>query len=546
MAELMKNQICTLTIDGYASDGDGVGRINGRAVFVKGALRGETVEARILKVGKAAAWAKTERVLIPSPARVEPDCPYFGKCGGCRLRHMTYEEELVYKRQRVEDALRRIGGFDVSVSEMLGAAQPERYRNKAAFPISRDPKNGVHVGFYRERSHDVIDIPSCRIQSDQADKAGRIVRKWMHKYNISAYDEGTLQGLMRHLLVRTNRRRELLICVVANVTHLPFEAELVHDLTVGCPKTVGIVLNTNTADTNVILGSSYRTLWGTDHLEDRLCGLTFRLSVPSFFQVNRDQAEMLYQKAVAFAGLTGAETVVDLYCGTGTITLAMARQAKRAIGVEVVAPAIRDAKENAARNGFDNVEFLCADAGEAARRLVKRGIHPDVICVDPPRKGLEGQVIDAMAAMAPGRIVYVSCDPATLARDLKLLGEKGYRLEDVAAVDMFPRTGHVETVVQLSKGEINSKKVRVEFSLEDMDMSGFQKGATYGQIKEYVKEHSGLSVSSLYIAQIKQKYGIIERENYNKPKSENARQPQCPPEKEAAITEALRWFKMIG
>lgn len=451
MSELRKNQICTLTIENYTSEGDGVGRLDGFAVFVKGALRGETVSAHILKVSKACAWAKLERVLVPSPARIAPDCPYYAKCGGCRLRHMTYEEELVYKRQRVEDALHRLGGFDLPVQEILGAKQPERYRNKAAFPVSRDAKNGVSVGFYRERSHEVIDIPACLIQSDQADKAGRIVRKWMHKYNISAYDETTGQGLIRHLLVRTNRRRESLICIVANAEALPFTEELVHDLTVGCPKAVGIVLNTNTQDTNVILGGSSRTLWGSDFLEDRLCGLTFRLSVPSFFQVNRDQAEVLYQKAVSFAGLTGQETVVDLYCGAGTITLAMARRAKRVIGVEVVAPAVRDARANALRNGFDNVEFLCADAGEAARQLAQRGIQPDVICVDPPRKGLAPEVIEAMAQMSPERIVYVSCDPATLARDLKVIAGKGYRLMEAVAVDMFPRAAHVETITSLIK-----------------------------------------------------------------------------------------------
>jgi 23S rRNA (uracil1939-C5)-methyltransferase len=458
---------------------------------------------------------------------------------------MSYQEELVYKRQRVEDALRRIGGFDLHVDTILGAENPQRYRNKAAFPIAQDPKRGVSVGFYRERSHDVTDIPACLIQSDQADKAGRILRKWMHKYKVPAYDERTGRGLIRHLMVRTNRRRESLICVVVNGRALPNCQELVQELRTGCPKAVGIVLNINTADTNVILGREYQTLWGVDYLEDRLCGLTFRLSVPSFFQVNRDQAEVLYQQAVDFADLTGQETVVDLYCGTGTITLAMARRAKQVIGVEVVAPAIRDAKENAQRNGFTNAQFLCADAAQAAKRFAEKGVHPNVISVDPPRKGLDSAVIDAIAEMAPERVVYVSCDPATLARDAKLLCEKGYRVEKAVAVDMFPRTGHVETVVLLSKGEIDSKKIRVEFSLEDMDMSEFQDGATYPQIKEYVLEHTGLKVSSLYISQIKRKCGIEVGKNYNQPKSEGSRQPQCPPEKEKAIRKAFKYFGMI-
>jgi 23S rRNA (uracil1939-C5)-methyltransferase len=307
---------------------------------------------------------------------------------------------------------------------------------------------------------------------------------------------------------------------------------------------VGIVLNINTADTNVILGREYQTLWGVDYLEDRLCGLTFRLSVPSFFQVNRDQAEVLYQQAVDFADLTGQETVVDLYCGTGTITLAMARRAKQVIGVEVVAPAIRDAKENAQRNGFTNAQFLCADAAQAAKRFAEKGVHPNVISVDPPRKGLDSAVIDAIAEMAPERVVYVSCDPATLARDAKLLCEKGYRVEKAVAVDMFPRTGHVETVCLLSKLRAD-QHIEIDLSMDELDLTDAEKKATYQEIKDYVLEQTGLKVSSLYIAQVKQKCGIIERENYNKAKSDDARQPQCPPEKETAIREAFKYFGMV-
>jgi len=286
-------------------------------------------------------------------------------------------------------------------------------------------------------------------------------------------------------------------------------------------------------------------LWGRDTLEDRLCGLTFQLSIPSFFQVNRDQAEVLYNCALEFAGLTGQETVVDLYCGTGTISLVMAQQAKHVIGAEIVPPAIEDAWENARKNGVTNVEFICADASKAAADLEQRGIRPDVVCVDPPRKGLAPDVIDSICAMAPNRVVYVSCDPATLARDLKRFTQLGYRAEQAVGVDLFCRTSHVETVVLLSKGEVDSKKIRVEFSLEDMDMSEFQDGATYTQIKDYVLEHSGLKVSNLYISQIKRKCGIEVGKNYNLPKSEDSRQPLCPPEKEKAIREAFKYFGMI-
>ena len=349
---------------------------------------------------------------------------------------------------------------------------------------------------------------------------------------------------MRHLFVRFSRTQAL-CCLVVNGDRLPHEAELVEALRSAAPELAGVVLSVNKERTNVVLGRELRTLWGQDFLEDTLCGLTFRISVPSFYQVNRDQCEVLYGKAVELAGLTGTETVVDLYCGIGTISLAMARHAGRVIGAEIVPSAVEDAKANAARNGVTNVEFFCGDAADTAARLAAEGLRPDVICVDPPRKGLAPEVVASIARMAPERVVYVSCDPATLARDLARFAELGYAAQTAVAVDMFPRTAHVETVVLLSKGEIDSKKVRVEFSLEDMDMSGFQNYATYSQIKERVLQQTGLKVSSLYIAQIKQKHGIIERENYNKPKSENTRQPKCPLEKEAAITEALKYFGMI-
>ena len=311
------------------------------------------------------------------------------------------------------------------------------------------------------------------------------------------------------------------------------------------PRAVGVVLGVNCEKTNVILGKRYRTLWGQDFLYDQLCGLSFKLSVPSFFQVNPEQTEVLYQKAAQFAELTGKETVVDLYCGTGTISLVLAKRAQSVIGAEIIPSAIADARENARRNRMDNVEFICADAKEAAAELVRRNLRPDVVSVDPPRKGMAPEVIGHIASMQPRRVVYVSCDPATLARDCKRFAELGYRAVKAEAVDMFPRTQHVETVVLLSKGEIDSKKIRVEFSLEDMDMSGFQNGATYEQIKAYVLEHSGLKVSSLYISQIKRKCGLDVGQNYNLSKKEDAKVPQCPPEKEAAIMAALKYFGMI-
>ena len=536
-----KNEQHPLRIEGYGSAGEGVARLEGQAVFVKGALAGEICQVQLLKVGKSAAWGRVTQVLTPVPGRQSPDCPRYPRCGGCQLRHMTYAEELRFKRQKVQDALQRIGGWTGRVEKIHGAEAPDRYRNKIQFPVADGPR----VGFFRARSHEVIDAEDCLLQPLAATRLREAFKLWMERYQVPAYDERVHGGLIRHFYVRVNQRGQSLCAVIANGTDLPHQEELVQALRRAEPDLAGVVLSVNQEKTNVILGKTHRCLWGRDYLEDTLCGLTFRLSVPSFYQVNREQAEVLYGRALAFAGLTGRETVLDLYCGIGTITLVMARQAGRAIGAEVIPAAVEDAKANAARNGVTNAEFLCADAAQAAQTLADRGLRPDVICVDPPRKGLAPAVIDAIVQMAPQRLVYVSCDPATLARDVKRMEEQGYVLQRAEAVDLFPRTAHVETVVLLSKGEVDSKKIRVEFSLEDMDMSEFQDGATYPQIKEYALEHTGLKVSNLYISQIKRKCGLEVGKNYNLPKSEDSRQPQCPPEKEKAIREAFKYFGMI-
>ena len=535
-----KNRIYRARIQGYTSEGLGVARIDGQAVFVHRALRDEECDVLILKVLKNAAFGKVVQVYGASPHRREPDCPWYGRCGGCDFRHMDREEELYAKRQRVQDALARIGGSDVTV-EAIRAGEQLHYRNKSQYPVSADGQ----VGFYKARSHQVISVERCLIQKPQADAAAEALRRYIREYGVPCYDERIRRGLVRHLYVRTNTAGQSLVCVLVNGKRLPHEDALVSLMRQALPEAVGVVLGVNTRPTGAVLGSEYRTLWGADVLEDTLCGLSFRLSVPSFYQVNHDMAEVLYDTAVDFAGLTGSEMVLDLYCGAGTITQVMARRAGRVIGAELVAEAIDDARENARRNGIENAEFFCGDAAAVAADFAARGLRPDVICVDPPRKGLSPEVIEAAAQMAPERIVYVSCDPATLARDVKLFGERGYRAVRAAAVDMFPGTANVETVVLLSKGEIDSKKVRVEFSLENMDMSGFQKGATYPQIKEYVQEHSRLKVSSLYISQVKRKCGLDVGQNYNLSKKENAKQPQCPPEKEKAIMEALRYYGMI-
>ena len=539
--ELAKNQEHTVTIEGYGEGGMGVARIDGRVVFVHGALRGEKCRVLILKTLKSVAFAKVLEVIEPSSERITPDCPYFPRCGGCTYRHIRYEEELRLKKQRVQDNLSRIGGSDVTVEEILGAQDTLRYRNKAQYPVSKDGA----VGFYRARTHEVIECEHCLLVKPEADAAAEALREYMQSCRVAGYDEKTGRGLVRHLYIRSNAAGESLVCVLVNGDKLPKEDRLVTLLRDACPKCAGIVLGTNTKKGNAILGDRYRTLWGSDRLEDTLCGKTFRLSVPSFYQVNRIQAERLYAKAIEFAGLTGQETVLDLYCGAGTITLALSDHAKKVLGAEIVPEAIDDARENAARNGVKNAEFFCGDASDVAKKLARENLRPDVITVDPPRKGLAADVVEIIAEMQPGRVVYVSCDSATMARDVKRLADLGYTAQRACAVDMFPRADHVETVVLLSKGEVDSKKIRVEFSLEDMDMSEFQDGATYPQIKEYVLEHTGLKVSNLYISQIKRKCGIGVGKNYNLPKSEDSRQPQCPQEKEKAIREAFKYFGMI-
>ena len=445
---LEKNQVYRARIQGYTSEGLGVARIDGQAVFVHQALRGEECDILVLKVLKNAAFGKVVKVHEPSPHRVEPDCPYYGKCGGCDFRHMDREEELYAKKTRVQDALRRIGGSDVQVEEIL-AGERLHYRNKSQFPIAADGT----VGFYKARSHQVIPVENCLLQKVDTNNVQLKFDRYIRLYNVSCYDERTRQGLLRHLYVRSNGAGESLVCIFANGRELPHEAELVALLRETSPRIVGVVLGVNTQPTGAILGKEYRTLWGTDVLTDELCGLTFRLSVPSFYQVNREMAEVLYDKAVEFAALTGTETVLDLYCGAGTITQVMAWHAGRVIGAEIVPEAIEDAKANAERNGVENVEFFCGDASAVAADFAAKGLRPDVICVDPPRKGLAPEVVRAAAQMAPRRIVYVSCDPATLARDVKLFAAEGYGAVRAAAVDMVPGTANVESVVALERRE---------------------------------------------------------------------------------------------
>ena len=538
MEALEKGSVYTAVIDGYSSEGLGIARVNGAVVFVPHAVRGEEIDLRITKVMKTSCAGEIVKIHNPSPERMEPECPYAGKCGGCAYRHLTYPEELWAKRQRVQDALTRIGGLELTVEEILGAKNPEHYRNKSQYPVGADGS----IGFFQARTHKVVPIRRCLIQTEAADRTAQAVGEWMRRYKISAYDETTGKGLVRHVCVRVNRKGESLCCVVVNGNKVPREPELAAYVTAAVPHTVGVLLNSNTRRGNVVLGDKYRTLFGRNYLMDTLCGLEFKLSMPSFYQVNRDQAEVLYGKALEFAGLTGNETVLDLYCGIGTITLCLAKAAKRVIGAEIVPPAIRDAKENALRNHVENAEFFCGDAADIAAKLESDGLRPDVVTVDPPRKGLAPEVIASVAAMGPEKVVYVSCDPATLGRDVKIFREFGYEAKRAAAVDMFPGTAHVETVVLLSR-ETNPLTVEVRMEVETGEV---KEHPTYKRIQEYVQEKYGFKVHTAYIAEVKRMVGLDMHKAPNAVEQKKHEYHPCPPEKVEAIKDALRHFGLIA
>ena len=450
----MKEQdILTLTIEGYTSQGLGVGRAEGRAVFVRGAIAGETVEARLDKVGRNGVWATVRRIVSPSPHRVAPACPQFGTCGGCVFWHMDYEEELRAKAQRVTDALRRIGGQEVETLPIHGAPELLGYRNKAQFPVGWQKGRAV-AGFYRQKTHRVVPVTHCAIQPEQAARAAKAVVDWMNRYGVSVYNEKTGRGLVRHIHIRrAMATNQTMVCLVVNGETIPHAQELTAALIRSEPSVTSLCLNVNQKPGNVVLGDRFVPLYGPLWVEDELCGFTLRISPASFYQVNAVQAQRLYDRAAKLAGLTRQDVVLELYCGIGAITLALSRQAGRVIGVEIVADAVADAKENARRNVVQNVEFFQGDAGTVAAQMAQAGIRPTVMVVDPPRKGVDRQVIEAVAAMAPAKLVYISCDPATLARDLALLEEKGYCLHAAEAFDLFPRTAHVETVCLMSRVE---------------------------------------------------------------------------------------------
>ena len=547
---LQKNQILTLRIERLSSDGSGVAHsADGEAVFVPGTAPGDEARVRIVKDCGRYAFGILDELLTPSPDRVPVDCPVAGPCGGCSLRHLDYAAELRAKQESVLDAFRRIGGLEVPVLNILPSPDVDRYRNKVQFPVGVDKNGAPCIGFFAGRTHRIVPCPDCKLQPSVLNEIGNALCAFFARQGIRPYDEQSGKGLVRHIFLRRGAHSgQIMVCLVCTRAKLPHAEQLCTALREQFPAISTILLNVNAQNTNVILGSENHILYGPGYIEDTLCGVPVRLGPLSFYQVNTLAAERLYGVAAQYAQLTPDDTLLDLYCGMGTIGLSMAEQCRELIGVEIVPEAIESAKANAARMGkavAAKSRFFCADAGQAATQLAAEGLHPDIVMLDPPRKGCDEATLSAVVRMAPRRVVYVSCNPATAARDAAWLEQNGYHAEKVQPVDLFPRTKHCECVIALSKGEIDSKKVRVEFSLEGMDTSGLQKGATYPEIKARVLEQTGLKVSSLYISQVKQKCGLEVRENHHKAKSENVKQPQCPKEKEDAIVEALKHFQMI-
>ena len=546
---LQKNQILTLRIERLSSDGSGVAHsADGEAVFVPGTASGDEARVRIVKDCGRYAFGILDELLTPSPDRIPVDCPVAGPCGVCSLRHLDYAAELRAKQESVLDAFRRIGGLEVPVLDILPSPEVDRYRNKVQFPVGVDKNCVPCIGFYAGRTHRIVPCPDCKLQPGVLNEIGNALCAFFAQQGIRPYDEQSGKGLVRHIFLRRGAHSgQIMVCLVCTRTKLPHAEQLCTALRGQFPAISTILLNVNAKNTNVILGSENHILYGPGYIEDTLCGVPVRLGPLSFYQVNTLAAERLYGVAAQYAQLTPDDTLLDLYCGMGTIGLSMAEQCRELIGVEIVPEAIESAKANAARMGeavAAKSRFFCADAGQAATQLAAEGLHPDIVMLDPPRKGCDEATLSAVVRMAPRRVVYVSCNPATAARDAAWLEKNGYHTEKVQPVDLFPRTKHCEAVLLLTKLNVD-RHIEVDVSMDELDVTAAESKATYNEIRDYVWEHHQLKVSNLYIAQVKQKYGIIERENYNKPKSENAKQPKCPKEKEDAIVKALRHFQMI-
>lgn len=478
---LKKNDIIPLTVETCTAQGSGIGRHEGMTVFVPMTAVGDEIEAHILKVKPTYAFAKVHKIIKASPHRVETDCAAYAKCGGCVFRHMTYEAEAGIKADFVKDCLNRIGKIEITPQPILAAEGRCGYRNKAQFPVA-ETENGVALGFYSAHSHRVTECRFCPLQPAEFEEILNGFAEYLTTRRVSIYNETNHRGLVRHIYLRkAEATGQIMACAVINGNSLPDEAGLVDILRSRCPQISSILVNTNKDKTNVILGKACRTLYGSDTITDVLCGLKFRISPLSFYQVNRAQAQRLYEKAAEFADLDKSQTLLDLYCGAGTIGLSMADKVKEVIGVEIVPEAIEDAKINAALNGIQNARFLCADAAEAAEQLKKEGVRPHVVVLDPPRKGCAEELLHTVKEMAPEKIVYISCDPSTQARDAAILTTLGYRAEKACPVDLFPGTGHCESVVLFS-GKIPDIHINSEINLDELDATAAETKATYQEI----------------------------------------------------------------
>ena len=552
-----KNDIVTVEITDIGVSGEGIGHVDGYTLFIKDAVIGDVVEAKVMKAKKNYGYARLMKVITPSEYRVEPKCAFARRCGGCQIQEMSYDRQLVFKDQKIRGNLERIGGFtkdqiDTVMQPVVGMEHPFGYRNKAQFPFGTDKEGNPITGFYAGRTHDIIANTDCALGVEQNKEILEIILQYMRENKIKSYDEKTGKGLIRHALIRYGfKTKEIMVCLVVNGKKLPKAERLIEKL-IQIEGMTSVTISPNTRRDNVIMGDSYEILWGQGYITDYIGNVKYQISPLSFYQVNPVQTEKLYGLALEYADLKGDETVWDLYCGIGTISLFLAQKAKQVYGVEIVPQAIDDAKENAKINAIDNAEFFVGKAEEVLpeyyaeyeREHNGETARADVIVVDPPRKGCDETLLETIVKMQPEKVVYVSCDSATLARDLKYLCANGYEIRMCRGVDQFPQTVHVETVVLLSQQKPDDT-IEIDLDLDELDATSAELKATYQEIKDYVLKEFGLKVSNLYISQVKRKCGIEVGENYNLPKTENPKVPQCPKEKEDAIKAALKYFAMI-
>lgn len=557
--EIRKNDVYTVKIEDLSTDGSGIGKVDGYTLFVKDALIGDLAEVKVIKTKKNYGYGRLMRILEPSPDRAEAPCPLARSCGGCQIQHLSYERQLAFKENKVRNLLDRVGKIeDYIMHPIIGMENPYYYRNKAQYPVGVGKDGQIVTGFYAGHSHVIVDSSRCYIQAPVNEQILEIVKKWMTEYHIRPYDENTHQGLVRHILTRVGfKTGEIMVCLIINGKKLPYALELSERLQVIDGMT-SISYNINTEKTNVILGDKVVTVWGQDYITDYIGDVKYQISPLSFYQVNPVQTEKLYKAALDFANPGPEDVIWDLYCGIGTISLFMAQKAKQVYGVEIVPQAIEDAKRNAAINGIKNAEFYVGKAEEVLPKTYEeKHIHADIIVVDPPRKGCEESLLACITEMQPKRVVYVSCDPATLARDLKYLEGRGYKVEEVQCVDMFGHSVHVESIVLLShKSPDSTINIKVEFGEGEgkVPLDAIAERAkkyqpkpkiTYKMIQEYVEKKYGFKVHTAYIAEVKRSLGLT---MYDAPNAvEKLRQPRKRPPKEKveAIMEALKYFEVI-